>query len=587
MRLLSLRNVPVPALPCTSAGSPSLRNRGACRLHMRRAVGQALIVTALITSMQPAQAQTDGARRSSEVDRLFAKWDSNTTPGCALAVVRDGAILYKRGYGMANLDHDIPIRPSTIFHVASISKQFTATAVSLLEQHGTLSLDDDVRKYVPELPDFGMPVRLRHLLHHTSGLRDQWTLLGLAGWRVSRDLITDQDVLDVLSQQKELNFSPGEQYVYSNSGYTLLAQVVKRLSGKTFRAFTEQSIFKPLGMNHTHFRDDHSEIVKNVAYGYEPAGDSYRLSLTNFDTVGATSLLTTVEDFALWDHNFYTGRVGGQTWIQRTRERGRLNDGEQIRYGFGLIHDNYRGLPIVSHNGVDAGYRSDYLRFPEQRFSVICFCNASDAQPTQLTRRVADIYLADELQPNRPKLRELQATLPNTELSRYTGTYWQPATDSVQEVLVKYGKLQVRFQGRIYVLDAVGDNTFQLQAASPLEFHFKSAGDVRYLMIRRQGFTDQQFEALRDVAPLGDLPDYSGSYRSDEVQTTLSVVVRENGLELKRPKFPAAELRPTGVSDLFQAPIGNVRFIRDVRGRITGCVLQADRVRNLRFAKQN
>jgi CubicO group peptidase (beta-lactamase class C family) len=228
------------------------------------------------------------------VDNVFAKWDYTASPGCALSVIKDGQIVYKRGYGMADLDHDIPISSETVFHVASISKQFTAASIVLLAQQGKISLDDDVHKYITELPDFGVPITIRELIYHTSGLRDQWELLGLAGWRYSLDLITDDDVLELVSRQKELNFKPGEQHVYCNTGYTLLAQIVKRVSGESLREFTAQHIFIPLDMRNTHFRDDHAEIVKHIAYGYidGDGGNSYRLSVTNFDTVGATSDLS-------------------------------------------------------------------------------------------------------------------------------------------------------------------------------------------------------------------------------------------------------------------------------------------------------
>src|SRR5271170_5306364 len=206
------------------------------------------------------------------VDKVFEKWDSTVSPGCALSVIKDGEIVYKRGYGMADLDHDIPITSETVFHVASISKQFTAAAVLLLAQEGKLSLDDDVRKYITELPDFGVRITIRHLIHHTSGLRDQWSLLGLAGWRYSLDLITDDDVLAVMTRQKNLNFKPGEKHVYCNTGYTLMGLIVKRVSGMSLREFTTKNIFEPLGMTHTHFRDDHAEIIKHDALGYEQEG---------------------------------------------------------------------------------------------------------------------------------------------------------------------------------------------------------------------------------------------------------------------------------------------------------------------------
>src|SRR5579871_2180040 len=368
---------------------------------MRSRLAALTLLSVLSPIGVPAQTSPPGpsASPTQRVDELFQKMDSTVSPGCALSVMRDGQIIYERGYGMADLDHNIPITPATVFHVASMSKQFTAASILMLAQEGKLSLDDPVRKYIPELPDFGVPVTIRQLIHHTSGLRDQWDLLGLAGWRYSLDLITDEDVLSVVSRQRDLNFTPGSKHLYSNTGYTLLAQVVKRVSGQSFREFTTARIFEPLNMKSTHFRDDHAEIVKNMAYGYEPAKDTYRISLTNFDTVGATSLLTTVEDLIHWDENFYHPEVGGEALIKQMLERGKLNNGEQLDYASGLVVGTYRGLATVDHGGADAGYRSDMIRFPDQHFSVACLCNLATANPSDLARRVAAIYLAQEMKP--------------------------------------------------------------------------------------------------------------------------------------------------------------------------------------------
>src|SRR5271170_5968799 len=339
---------------------------------MRSTLTSAILFASLFGTAQTAP--------NGPVDHIFEQWNKPTSPGCALSVIKDGHIIYKRGYGMADLDHDIPITPETVFHVASISKQFTAAAIILLVQEGKISPDDDVRKYITELPDFGVPITIRQLIHHTSGLRDQWSLLGLAGWRYSLDLITDEDVLDVISRQKELNFMPGAEYVYCNTGFTFLAQIVKRVSGESLREFTVKRIFQPLGMKSTHFRDDHAEIVKHIAYGYVDGegGANYRLSVTNFDTVGATSLLTTVEDLAHWDENFYHPKVGGTAFLKQQLEDGKLNSGKLIHYAFGLSLGKYRGLPTVGHGGADAGYRADFLRFPEQHFAVACLCNEGE-----------------------------------------------------------------------------------------------------------------------------------------------------------------------------------------------------------------
>ena len=313
----------------------------------------------------PGTAQPDGLEP--RVDAIFAPWTGRGTPGCSVAVMRGGELLFARGYGAANLEYDIPITPSTVFHVASVSKQFTALALGLLIAEGKVSWDDDIRRYVPELPDFGSPIRLRQLAHHTSGIRDQWALLQMAGWRWGGDVIRQADVLDLLSRQTALNFPPGSDYVYSNSGYTLLAVVVERVSGRTLPEFTDRRLFRPLRMTHTAFRDDHTLLVRNRAYAYARDGfGNYRLSIPDFAIAGATSLFTTVEDLAHWNRNFGTGEVGGRDVLRQLAEPGALDDGARLSYAFGLAHGTHRGRRTIGHGGTDAGYRSEFLRFPDE-----------------------------------------------------------------------------------------------------------------------------------------------------------------------------------------------------------------------------
>ena len=552
----------------------------------------ALAVFSLLTiSCARAQESAPPVENSSaRVDELFRKMDTTVTPGCALSVVKDGKIIYERGYGMADLDHNVPITPTTIFHVASMSKQFTAASIILLAQAGKLSLDDPVRKYIPELPDFGVPITIRHLLHHTSGLRDQWDLLDLAGWRYSLDLITDEDVLAVISRQKDLNFPPGSRYLYSNTGFTLLAQIVKRVSGQSLREFTTSHIFQPLQMNNTHFRDDHAEIVKNIAYGYEPAKDTFRISITNFDTVGATSLLTTVEDLALWDDNFYHPRVGGTAMIQQLEERGKLNDGEQLEYASGLVMSTYRGLATVDHAGADAGYRSDMIRFPDQHFTAACLCNSAAANPGQLTRKVAEIYLAKEMKPAEPArgTNEKAVQLTPEQLSSKAGAFVNAEDGDVLRISVKGDKLQAGWgTGEdSHELKAVSENHFYL-LTTPFDLTFEplQPGASRQLLLNDGKSKPHVFTAVAPFTPSpGDLKDYGGIYSSQEIEPLYELKLEPAGLVLHRLRNEPDALQPVA-RDLFVGSIGNIRFTRNSHGDVSGFILNNGRIQNFRFEK--
>jgi CubicO group peptidase (beta-lactamase class C family) len=561
--------------------------------------GISLAGIVLVSRLALAQAQTPLQDVTKQVDKVFEKWDKPDSPGCALGVYKDGQIVYKRGYGMANLNDDVPITPTTVFHVASMSKQFTAASIILLAQQGKLSLDDDVHKYIPELPDFGERITIRHLLHHTSGLRDQWALLGLAGWRYSQDLITDDDVMSMMTRQKQLNFKPGDKYVYSNTGFTLVGLIVKRVSGMSLREFTTKNIFEPLGMTHTHFRDDHEEIIKHDALGYErDAKDKpFRMSLTNFDTVGATSLHTTVEDLQLWDEDFYHPRVGGPAFLKQMLEQGKLNSGEQIEYASGLVVGTYKSLPTVDHGGADAGYRSDMTRFPEQHFSAAVLCNSAEADPNGLVRQVADIFLAKdlktpELAPVKEPVKINAVALTAEQITAIAGTYWHREDDNFIKVLVREGKLQIEpGRGIIQVLKPAGEGRFNIADVpwgDDIDIHFvaATAASPRRLEQSFKGGKPYVLEAVTAFEPTGtELAEFAGAYVSEEIDPVYRIVLLNGALSLTRLKHKAETLRPA-THDVFVGDIGTVRFTRDENEHISGFILNAGRIQNFQFRRK-
>jgi CubicO group peptidase (beta-lactamase class C family) len=332
------------------------------------------------------------------VDAVFADVAKQGSPGCALAVFRDGRITYERGYGMADLERDVPITPASVFYVGSLSKQFTAFAVALAASEGKLSLDDDVRKWIPELPDYGSRLTVRHLVHHTSGLRDYNTLFDIAGRR-NDEAFDNHTVLGIIARQRALNFKPGEEYLYSNSGYVLLSLVVERASGNPLAVFAKTRIFQPLGMSNTQFYDDVTRIVKNRAFAFDrSASAEWRDNTPHSQRTGAGGVLTTVRDLLAWDSNMYQPKVGTSALISQAHQTGSLNSGKTLTYAYGLQVGQYRGQRLVEHGGSLGGYRAHLMRFPDERTSVACLCNFGTSNPGTRARRVADEVLRDRFQ---------------------------------------------------------------------------------------------------------------------------------------------------------------------------------------------
>ena len=526
-----------------------------------------------------------------EVDKLFSNWAKNDSPGCAIAVVKDHEIVYSQGYGLANLEYGVPNTPDTIFHIASVSKHFTCMAVLLLEAQGKLSIEDDYRKYLPEMPDFGTLVTIRHLMHHTSGIRDQWELLMHSGWRMD-DVITTDDIRGLLEKQTDLNFPPGEQYLYSNSGFTLLALIVERVSGKSLREFCQGNIFKPLSMNSTHFHDDHTMLVKNRSYSYAPDGQgNFKNAVLSYANVGATSLFTTVNDLARWDGNFYNPRVGSQAVIEKMLTTTSLTTGKPNNYALGLMIGKYRGLNIVEHSGGDAGYRTHYLRFPDQRFSVIIFCNLGTMVPGQLTRQVADLYLADSFtlpaeEPAEP------ITLSAEQLQQYAGTFYDPVTQSSRVFEIKDGKLQLALEKQFEFIP-LPEHRFRMKD-SPLyviQFSDLQDGHMGQMVLQPESAAYTYRRVETDFQESFDYQALSGTYFSPELEVEYRVIVKNNEPFIVRRKYGTTPLKhafgDTFINDLScltGSPYTiNIHFKRDDSGNISGFELASGRIRSLWF----
>jgi len=548
------------------------------------ALRSAALLAALVAasaSNAPVAAQQANAR----VDSLFS-FATTATPGCAVAAIQNGQLRYAHGYGLADLEHQVAITPRTPFYMASVSKQFTAGAINLLVLDGKLSLDDDIRKFVPELPDFGAPITIRHLLTHTSGIRDYFGLFAMAGY--PRDYpISNAGFLDMMRRQRGLNFPPGSQYSYTNSGYVLLSIIVERASGKSLRDFAAERLFNPLGMESTQFRDQHNMLVPNRALAYGRTGGQYMHAVPYFDVIGDGGLYSTVEDVAHWEANFLEPHVGGAEWLRLERMRGRLIDGTTIAYGAGLAYGTFRGDSIIEHGGSLGGYNTNILRFPARRFSVVVLCNDNTRPSPQLARGVADVFLGDVLAPVAATAATPSASPPPAQaasdgktLAAFTGIWFSPSTYLVRRVVADQGRLYYeRAPGNRSELAPVGVGRFAIMTTN-ITAVFSARIDS--LRLEQDGAVTQVLARVKP--PLMALGPYAGTYSSAELRATLTVIPRDSSLLLRTESGDS--LRVTGVfADGFNGAYF-VRFLRGAGGKVTAMEVSAgDRARNVRFER--
>lgn len=537
--------------------------------------------------------------RLTQLDSLFASLDRPDTPGCALGIYSDGDLLYERGYGIANLEHVVPVKPSTIFHVASLSKQFTAMCMGLLARRGSIALEDDIRRYVSELPS-GPRITFRHIIHHTSGLRDQWDLLRLSGWR-DADLKTTGDILRLAARQTDLNFQPGTRFQYINTGYTLMSIAIERITGLSLRQYAEQNIFGPLGMRDSFFQDDHRRIIRNRAQAYSRGHDGHwRIDVPAYETVGPTGLFSTVEDFARWERNFLRPTVGDRELIMQMLSPATLVEGKRSSYGFGLVSGHYRGLEVAEHAGGDAGYRAHYLRFPNERFAVAIFCNFAEMKPGQLARKVADICLAGRFPAESADDTGVTAwagraagiaSLSSQELEIMCGSYRDSLSGTTCRIEHRGGRLfLVPSSGGEYELTQTGAERFRfLDADAECLFEPPDADGPGRMIVTYAGEKTADCERTSDEEePASDWQptEYAGTYQSTELDCLYFIEPSDEGLVLRHAKFGPSVLSPLRSDEFSCTDEGlHIRFVRDEGNEVNGFTLNAERAWNIRFTR--
>lgn len=543
---------------------------------MRTLFALALLALALGPAATTAQTPPDAAH---EVDRIFARWTGVTSPGCAVGVRKDGLTVLERAYGMADLEHGIPNTPSSRFEGGSLSKQFTAAAVILLALDGALSLEDDVRKYIPEVPDYGHTITLKHLLTHTSGLRDWGSVAGISGWGREQRTHDHDWVLDIVSRQSALNFVPGHEYSYSNTGYNLLAIVVGRVSGMPFADFSRERIFEPLGLGLTEWRDDYRRIVpgRSTAYRTRDGGDSWEIDRPIEHVHGNGGILTTVADLGVWNEALEDGRLGGPEFVRLMHDTGVLNDGSRIRYASGLVVGASMGVPSVTHTGSTAGYRAFLGRYPEQDLSVAMICNAANVSTGGTGARIASAYLGDAArEPATPDY----AAAARPEDARRAGLYHDPVTGDTRELAFTDGVLH---DGSTPLL-RLDERTFQVGDGEARYVFDPGAGRVGFEQESWE-YSNQRWEPVEPWSPTtSELAVFTGTYHSDDAETTYVVSVENGGLTVWQRPGITRELSPL-YHDAFSMGGMVVRFRRDTAGDVDALSLSLGRVYDMRFER--
>jgi CubicO group peptidase (beta-lactamase class C family) len=529
-------------------------------------------------------------KESQAIDSIFTEWNKADVPGCALGIIKDHELIYAKGYGLANMEYNIPNSTSSVFRIGSTSKQFTAACIVLLAEKGKLNLNDNLKSLFPDFPEYAEKITIRHLLNHTSGIRDYLGISYLKGLG-DNDFYTDDNVMQWLINQSDLNFAPGKEYLYSNSGYWLLGQIVNKVTGMDMTEFAKKAIFDPLGMDHTHFHNDHTQIVKNRASGYIPdSKDAYKISMTTLDMIGDGGIFTTINDIKKWDDAFYESNVLSSVFWSMMTKQGILNNGETIDYASGLVISKYRGLKTIRHSGSFVGFKAQLLRFPEQKLSVAIFANRGDANPARMANKVADILLKDKFIKEVPyKDKKIEIDVPKEEfqLKQLVGDY-EIQPNVVIKLSLKNDSLNVleTWNKSTYNIVKVSANRFVKPGNKNLSFTFLNLKDgFTQTLSVLQGSNKTIVPRKKEVDTSGiNLTDYAGNYFSKEINVNYNFEI-ENEILVVSIGNKQSTLDCT-ISDIdqFSTELGLIRFQRK-DGQISGFELDSGGVKNLKFKK--
>ncbi len=548
-----------------------------------------LIVLSFANSESYSQKLPDSV--VTRIDNLFQKWDKTSAPGCAIGIVRNDSLIYAKGYGMANLENGIPITPETVFYMASVSKQFTGYSIILLARQGKLNLDDDIRKHLPWIHDFGKTLTIRQLLNHTSGLRDDITLAAITGLGYD-GMLTQALAINLIKNQTSLNFDPGEQYSYSNSNYVLLAEIVKTVGGKSFRSFADSAIFKPLGMVNSQFQDNYAGLIKNRALSYSGTRDNKTLnSFQNVYTVGDGGLFSNIIDMAKWVSNLYSPVVGDQLDIEQLTLKGKLNNGKEITYASGIGNSTYNGRIRYSHSGGLAGYRTIVSAFPELKMGFIVFSNDGDFNLSAKVNELIDIFFTPGKMNNAILIDQndnSKLLIKDSSIFRnYMGNYINEDGTRLNFNLVE-GRMNLNVQGQSFNLYQLARDTISLATRPETRFLFSISGTDTVATQYSPGETRifRKYTAGNALTNK-QMKSYTGTYYSPELDCNYGIELKDGKLILTSNKYADAEISLIGSDDLYTNNwwMGHLKVLRDNKNMVTGFEINDGRIMLLKFIK--
>ncbi|MDC6365569.1 MULTISPECIES: serine hydrolase [Flavobacteriaceae] len=553
---------------------------------MTKHVSFFLLFFAMLCSFQSKAQLDDG--QAQKIDRLFRLWNEPNHPGGAIAIAKDGKTVFSRAYGLASLEYLVPNAPGTIFNTGSVSKQFTAMGIVRLEEQGKLSFDDDIHTYVPELPNFGETITIRQMLHHTSGLRSLHALFALAGWRRD-DSRTNADLDRIILNQKGLNFKPGSEYLYCNTGYMLMANIIENITNEPFKDWMKQHIFDELDMPQTYVEDLYSRVVPNNATSYYGKGNFER-AVEYWGYVGSGNMHATTADLLKWLSNFHAPKKGWESSFQKMQTLDPFNDGSKNNYAFGVILDQHLGRKRIKHGGSIGGFRAYIASYPGEKLDIAVLTNFSSGNPAGNADKIAAIIFGDSKSEGTPNAEIQSVKLTNDKLRDFEGTYWNDREKYARKIYLKNDTLRYsRSEIDETPIIPVKRNAFKMyDVGADVSVVFDSKKNGEQMMVSVGEESPSIFDMVKFVEVDNEaLKEYVGAYYSTEVETAYTISVKDGEIEMYHPRHGSIPLKVLFLDTLSgDWPIGTVQIKRNPKGEVSGILISNGRVRNAWFEKQ-